>query len=310
MTSNLARSIGTSGGRTSVCWVMLGGMLFGTAGTAQALAPVGATPLGVGTVRLLGGAAVLLGAALLVRRRPDAAIPVLRTKWGLLAGACSAGYQVCFFGSIEQSGVVLGTLVTVASAPVLAGLLSWAVLHDRPNRAWVTATGVCIVGLIMLSADGFHRARPAGVVLGLGAALAMAGYNVAAKRLLNGGAAVLDLLASTFMFGGTLLLPLGVMQPLGWLLTASGATVAIYLGVATMALANIFMAFGLKRLRPGPVTTLTLADPLTATFLGVFLLQETLSAPAVLGLVLVLLGLLLQGATSANGEERPLLAAA
>jgi DME family drug/metabolite transporter len=139
-----------------------------------------------------------------------------------------------------------------------------------------------------------------GVLLAFGAGCAMATYNVAAKQLMESGSALLDVLTGTFLLGGTLLIPLLVVQPLGWLVTADGILIAVYLGAATMALANTFMAIGLKRLRPGPVTTLTLADPLTATFLGFIVLGENLSIPSQLGLVLVALGLLLQGAASAK----------
>lgn len=284
--------------------MVLGGFLFGTAGTVQALGPDGTTPLGVGTARLLIGGMVLLATMVLQGRRVNAGLRLWRTKAGALAGCCSAAYQVCFFASVEETGVALGTLVTVGSAPVLAGLLAWIALGQRANRAWSIATALCLVGLFLLFAEGMSVARPFGVFLALAAGLAAATFNVAAKKLMDGGVAVLDLLTGTFLLGGVLLLPFLLTQPMGWVTTAEGALVALYLGVATMALANILMAFGLKRLAPGPVTTLTLSDPLTATLLGLIVLGETLSASAQIGLVLVLIGLLLQGFTSARRRAR------
>jgi DME family drug/metabolite transporter len=64
------------------------------------------------------------------------------------------------------------------------------------------------------------------------------------------------------------------------------------------------MAFGLQRLTPGPVTTLMLADPLTATILGVMVLGETLAPSAEIGLALVFVGLVLQGVSSARHSRR------
>ena len=106
--------------------VALGGLLFGTAGTAQAVGPGGTTPLGVGGVRLLVGGMVLLAVVMRQGKSPAAALRLWRSRTGLLAGVCVAAYQVCFFAGVQQTGVALGTLVTVGSAPILAGLLAWA----------------------------------------------------------------------------------------------------------------------------------------------------------------------------------------
>ncbi len=283
--------------------VVLGGLLFGTAGTAQALGPGGTTPLGVGGVRLLVGGMVLLAVVVLQGKSPAAALRLWRSRTGLLAGVCVAAYQVCFFAGVQQTGVALGTLVTVGSAPVLAGLLAWAALRHRPTRAWAVATALSLAGLCLLSGEGLRAGPPSGVLLALAAGLAIATFTVAAKQLMDNGVATLDVLTGSFLLGGTLLVPLMINQPLGWLISPGGAFLALYLGVATMALANSLMAHGLKSLAPGPVTTLTLTDPLTATALGVLVLGETLAAPALAGLVLVLLGLLLQGFTSAKRPE-------
>jgi DME family drug/metabolite transporter len=292
------------GGPMAVGSVILGGGLFGTAGTAQALGPSATTPLAVGTARLLVGALLLLAAISFQRRSPVAAVRLWRSRAGLIAGISTGVYQVCFFASVQQTGVALGTLVTVGSAPILAGLLAWAVLAHHPTRAWTIATTVCLVGLILLADQGLALGRPIGIALALIAGLATATFNVAARQMMDRGVPMLDILAGTFLLGAIVLLPFLLAQPLGWVLSVDGALLALYLGVATMALANTFMAYGLKRLTPGPVTTLMLTDPLTATVLGVIVLRETLAAPAVAGLLLVLLGLLLQGFTAAYHRTR------
>ena len=297
------RAVAAGGGRVAVGCVVLGGLLFGTAGTAQALGPGGTTPLGVGGVRLLVGGMVLLAVVVLQGKSPAAALRLWRSRAGFLAGRCVAAYQVCFFAAIQQTGVALGTLVTVGTAPVLAGLLGWAALRHCPTRAWVVATALCIAGLCLLSGEGLRAGRLYGVVLALAAGLAIATFTVAAKQLMDKGVGNLDVLTGSFLLGGALLVPLMITQPLGWLVSPGGAFLALYLGVATMALANSLMAYGLKSLAPGPVTTLTLTDPLIATTLGFFVLGETLASLALAGLALVLLGLLLQGFTSAKRPE-------
>lgn len=293
----------------AVVSVLLAGALFGTAGTAAAMGPEGTTALAVGAARvLLGGLALL---AVLVARGGslDAPLRVLRTAPGLGASVCCAAYQACFFAAVEQTGVAVGTLVTIGSAPVVAGVLARVVNGSPVTRSWLVATGLCLAGLVLLAVQGLDTGAPLGVALALVAGGCAGTYNVLAKRLFDCGTEALPLLAGTFTAGGMLLLPLLATQPLAWLVSGEGIVVALYLGLATMAGANLLMTYGLRRLAPGPVTTLMLADPATAALLGVAVLHEPLSAPLVGGLGLLAAGLMLQSVRAARSvTPRPAIA--
>lgn len=275
-------------------------MLFGTVGTAVALGPPGASPASVGAARVLLGGLVLL-AVMAWRRMPlSAAGRIVASGPGLVASVSTAVYQVCFFAAVATTGVAVGTLVTVGSAPLLAGLLARVVNGTRPTRAWLAATSVCLVGLVLLAADGLAERRPLGVLLALAAGACIASYNVAAKRLFDRGEVALPVLAGPFVLGGLLLVPLLLLAPPTWIATPSGVLLAVYLGVASMAIANLLISYGLRRLAPGPVTTLQLADPVTATVLGVVVLHEFLPVAAWLGVGLLVCGLLWQGLAAAR----------
>lgn len=133
------------------------------------------------------------------------------------------------------------------------------------------------------------------MLFALGAGLCSACYTVAAKVQLTRGVTALEVPTGSFVLGGILLLPLLIGQPLDWVTQPSGIALALYLGIATMAIANTLLARGIHGLRPGPVATLMLTDPLVATILGVVVLGEVLAPVAAVGAVLVFLGLLLQG---------------
>jgi len=194
----------------------------------------------------------------------------------------------------------------VGSAPLFAGLVGWAVLRHRPTLGWLVATVVCLVGLGLLTAPGLSGGSAIGFLLALGAGLCIAGYNVAARIQLDRGVGALEVPAGSFVLGGALLLPLLCVQPLAWLSTPSGAAMALYLGVATMGLANVLLTRGMRTLTPGPATTLMLTDPVVATVLGVVVLGETLEAVEVLGVLVILGGLFLQGALASRGAvEEP-----
>lgn len=288
------------GNAGAVGLVLLAAVLFGTTGTAQALGPDGTTPLGVGAARLGVGGTALLAVLPLLGRSPRRAAALWRHPAGQLAALCTALYQVFFFAGVAEAGVALGTLVTIGSGPVFAGLLAWAALGERPLGAWVAATAVCVSGLVLLSADGLTGGSALGLLAALASGLAYAAYTVAAKHLLDRGHQPAEVMASAFGLGGLLLAPVLLTQPLGWLGSPSGAVLALYLGLATTTAAYLLFGRGLAVLSAGPVTTLVLAEPLVATLLGVALLGERLAPIGLVGAALVLGGLVLQGVRSAR----------
>lgn len=287
--------------------VLLAAVLFGTTGTAQALGPDGSTPLGVGAARLAVGGLALLALLPLLGGRPAAATALWRTPVGVLAGLCTALYQVCFFAGVDRAGVAVGTLVTIGSGPVFAGLLAAVVLRDRPGRGWVAATALCVAGLSLLtstSGDG-GAVEVVGLLLALLSGLAYAAYTVAAKSLLTAGHGSATVMASAFGLGGLVLLPVLALQPLAWLTEPDGLALAGYLGLVTTAVAYVLFGRGLAVLPAGPVTTLVLAEPLVATVLGVGLLGEHLAPAGVAGAGLVLAGLVLQGTLATRRAPVP-----
>ena len=68
--------------------------------------------------------------------------------------------------------------------------------------------------------------------------------------------------------------------------------VVLHLGLASMALSYWFFARGLRLLPVSTAVTLTLAEPMTATMLGLIVLGERLSGQSLAGVVLIFAGLL------------------
>lgn len=281
--------------RAGVASVIAGAVLFSTAGTAQALADVDSTPLGVGTARLVVGTVVLVLVLPLFRQRRRDVLRLWRRPPVLLAGACVGLYQWTFFAGVKGAGVALGTVLIIGSAPLLAGAISWVAFRRAPSVTWLVTTLVGVLGLVLLSSDGIRSGNPAGVVASLTAGLCVAIYTVAVKTVLNDGVHPAVLLAATCGFGGLFLLPFVWTQPLAWLLLPQGFALAVYLGVATLAVANTLQLRGIDALGPAPVNTLMLAEPMLATIWGLVLLGESISTSGVLGLVLVIGGLIVEG---------------
>jgi DME family drug/metabolite transporter len=294
-------------GRRAVFAVLFAAALFGTTGTAQALGPASTTPLGVGAARLVIGGLALVAVLPLVGARRTDVLALWRTPTGLMAGVCTGLYQVCFFAGVERAGVAVGTLAAIGSGPVLTGLLSRWLLRERPGRAWVAATGLCVAGLALLVLAGGTSGSTdtVGVFLALLAGLAYATYTVLAKQQLDAGRAPSVVMAAAFGLGGLLSVPVLLTQPIGWLAEGSGVALALYLGLVTTTLAYLLFVRGLAVLAAGPVTTLVLAEPVVATTLGIVILGERLSAVSAAGAALVLAGLLVQGRAAATVSPAP-----
>jgi DME family drug/metabolite transporter len=269
--------------------VLLASLCFGTTGTAQALGPDGAQPLAVGAVRIAIGAALLVA----VLRMRGGGLPH-RSDLGALAFAAGgvAAYQLCFFAAVRETGVAVGTVVALGSAPALAGALGWLVDRDAPTPNWLVATALAIAGVAVLAlAGGGADVRPAGVALALGAGASYALFTLGSKRLLDAGHGTEAVMAWAFGAGAILLVPVLVIGDLAWLGEPSGIAMALWLGAIATALAYLLFAAGLQRLPPRDVTTLTLAEPVTATILSLVVLGERPAGLAIAGIVLVLAGL-------------------
>jgi DME family drug/metabolite transporter len=263
--------------------VLFSAVCFGTTGTAQALGP-DASPVTVGAARIALGGALLY----LIAR-------ALHGSWSRLllgAGAAVAAYQLCFFAAVDDTGVAVGTVVALGSAPAMAGLLAATMLGTPLTRRWAASTGLATVGVLLLVLGGEDaHVSAVGVLLALGAGAGYASYTVAAKRRLDEGEEPETVMAGAFGAGGLLLLPVLAFGDIEWLGSGEGMAMILFLGTVPTALAYVAFSRGLRSLSAGETATLTLAEPLTAAALGALVLSERPGALAIAGAGLVLAGL-------------------
>ncbi len=318
----------------AVVFALIAAVLFGTTGTAQALGPAGASSLSVGSARIVvGGAALALVAWLMSLRSRRALrdlepgepitgmltlhIPNLSAPEPQLTRAASArwrawptvaigaaaiiAYQFTFFLGMSMNGVAIGAVVAIGSGPIFTGLFEWFLSRSFPGNAWLVATVVAVVGIALLSGFGETGVTsPAGLLLSLGAGACYAFYALSAKKLLVDGWTPIGSVAVIFGWSAIGALPILIFSGSGWLVSPNGVVMALWLGIATITVACLFLANALSSLAASTVATLGLAEPMTATLLGVFVLHETLSGRAISGLVLVVFGLVLIGSLRAR----------
>ena len=270
-------------------YVLFAAVLFGTTGTAQALGPAGLSPLTVGAARVVLGGGVLGLLALPGSRAAARMSPGLV----LCAGVAIAIYQLTFFEAVHRAGVAVGAVVAIGSGPIAAGVLERGFGDTWPGARWRAATALAIAGIVALTLGGAGRAAASttGVLLALASGTAYATYTVIAKRLLSGGAGPVRVMGAAFGVGSLLLLPVLLVGNTQWLHTTRGIELAAYLAVGPTILAYLLFARGLRRLTASETTTIVLAEPVTATILGVVVLHQPLGAAAIVGVLLVIAGI-------------------
>ncbi len=268
-------------------------VLWGTVGPAQALAGTSLGPAALGGWRLLVGGAVL---AALARRHLRALLPAMRQGLArplLICAAATGIFQAAFLYSTARTGAALATVVALGIAPVATGLIARSVNGERLTRTWLVSTSAAVAGCALLLAPtgagvdavGLLAATVSGICYGL--------YTVYAKQLTTDHPHVHLPAVSA------LSLLLGAVPLMPWMVTDTAALTqpaALYLiawlGLVTTALAYWLFSVGIPSTSAAAVGTLSLAEPLAASFLGLFVLHEHLTTTTALGSLLILGGLI------------------
>ena len=306
---------GETGGRASrrarlggIGLIALASLLWGTTGTSATFAPE-AGPLAIGAAALgIGG---LLQAAI--------AVPALRAAWPalrirlplvLLGAVAVAVYPLAFYSSMRLAGVAVGSVVSLASAPLASGVLERIVDRLPLSRWWMLAAGLGVVGCILLSASKLEAgavgdaaagaAVPLGILLGLVAGATYAVYSWVARRLIDDGIGRAASMGAVFGAGGLLLMPVLLVTGAPLVATPQAFAVAAYMALVPMFLGYLLFGFGLTRVSASTATTVTLTEPAVAAVLAVLVVGEQLSAVGWAGLGVIALVLVLLSVAPTN----------
>jgi drug/metabolite transporter, DME family len=287
--------------RRSLLLIAIAAVLWGTVGvttkTLYRLTPT--TPISVGFFRLAFAAPILLAACWARLGRRAFAVEWRGLRAMLLVGAMLACYQVCFFAAVADAGVVIATLVTLCSAPVLVALFSVALLRQRLAMATALALACAIAGtmLLVVTPDAGSHASVRGVLLALASAAGYAAIALAARGLAR-RYHPLQVTAIGFAAGALLLLPIALAAGLVVSYPAAGWLLLVYLGAVPSALGYGLYLTGMRVTLAPVASIVTLIEPLTATILAWTLLGERLGPWGVPGALLLLsaLAVLYRGA--------------
>ncbi|MFD9356095.1 DMT family transporter [Streptomyces sp. NPDC060031] len=295
----------------NLLYLVVAGAAWGTAGAAASLLFLASDlgPLALSFWRCAGGLAVLL--AVLAVRRPRAgaravvARPSARSLIG--TGLLFTLFQSAYFAAVRETGLAVGTVVTLGAGPVLIALGARHWMGERLGRGGAAAVGGALAGLaVLVLGSGGGEVRPLGVGLALLSAAGYAGMTLRARWLGQRGIGGDPLVTTAWSVavGTVCLLPLAVVE--GALPhTAEPARVLwllVYVATVPTALAYALYFTGAAAVRAATVSVIMLIEPVSAAVIAVLLLGERLTGAVVLGTVLLLTAV---GALIAAEARRP-----
>lgn len=269
--------------------LILAGVFFGTTGTAQALGPKGISGMAVGSARLICGALLLwLFTQFVPKTKQKMA---RRDLW--LAAIGIALYQLTFFSAVRSTGVAVGTVTALGSAPALTGVIAYLINREKPSRHWFIATLITTCGIIVLSnAKGFDQFNAIGFLLAICAGASYSLFAVASKQALVSGVGIPEAMSRIFALSAILAFPFLFIGDFNGLVSTDGMLMILWLGLVPTAFAYIAYAYGLHGVRASTASTLILAEPATATLLAAVVLGETLNSTSWMGIGIIVSGLI------------------
>ena len=274
--------------------VVLAAVCFATTGTAQQLGPDSSSPLGVAAIRFFIGSIVLFIIAFLRPSRNPISQQQPLATWVWVATAFGqALYGAAFFSAVRSTGVAVGTVVALGSAPLITGAITAFFSRKAPSRSWLGTTTFAIIGMSLIVVSGKEsQVTVSGVALALFAGLGYALFALGSKTILSSGVSSELAMAKVFGVASLMLAPTLFFVDYKWLLHGDAIVMVVWLGVVTLALAYWSYATGLRQLEPSQTTMITLVEPVVATLLGAVVLSERPSVLAWCGIVVVIAALL------------------
>ncbi len=271
-------------------------LLWGTTGvgvriihdrSGLAAVPIGCYRLAIAAVALT---LVFRGPGL---RRAQAALR--KHRWSLvLSGAGLGLYQALYFIGVQDVGVSIATLVSLAVAPVAITAVTAVTRRRMPTPGALATVGCAVVGLAMISlAAGSTSGAPhplVGVLASLGSGLGYAATTLLNRRLTADGDPLL-LTAATSAIGALVLLPLALPFGMAWPSDPVANGWLIYIGIVSTVVAYGLFYAGLRTTPPEAAGVLTLLEPLTAAVLAALLLHESLTPLGWAGAALLLVAI-------------------
>ncbi len=280
--------------------VVLASVLWGTTGTAASFTQ-GVSPFAIGAFATgVGGLLLMLYSrrSLISNRTVLLENPVLL----LVGSAAVAVYPLAFYAAMNWSGVAIGTVISIASAPFFTMLLECLISKKRASLSWMVSFVLGALGIGFLIMGNPHNGTAAldeglyslGLVLGMLAGLTYAIYSWVAKALIDKGAQSQSSMASMFGLASLVLIPSLLLTGDNLFLNAEHVGIAFYMAIFPMFVGYLLFGYGLRTIEASKATLITLLEPAVATLFAIWIIGEKLTALGWVGMLSIIVCLVLQ----------------
>ena len=290
---------GASGALRGIAAALTAGCLWGTVGVfVRVFTGLGYSPLSIVFVRM-SIAFALTFVALLVTGRRNLLHVRLRDLWCFIGTGVSSAILLNLFFSLS---VLMNSLslaaILISTAPVFVVILSAPIFGERITAVKVQALILCFAGCALTSGvvSGGPVFSAGGVIIGLLAGLGYAMYSLFTRAALNRGYDSLTVNVYSFGIGALACAPFANFALIAATVSDAPGRMAVLLVAHTLCTSlfpYILYTYSMKYLDTGKASILVSVEPVAATFFGLALYSETLSAVSVAGIVLVLFAIAL-----------------
>ena len=243
----------------------------------------------IALVRALIGTLFLLGLLLLKKQKPDFQAIRRNIKTLALTGTAMGFNWILLFEAYRYTTVAVATLCYYFSA-IFVVIASPIVLKEKLTPFKAACASVALLGMILVSGvlEGGASFSPAGVALGLGAAVLYATVVLLNKRLT--GISSFDTTIAQLGVAAIVLLPYVLLtEPLTALtLAPTGLAMLLVVAIIHTGIAYAMYFASLQKLNAQTVALFSYLDPVVALLLSVFVLGEPMTMLGAVGAVLVL----------------------
>jgi drug/metabolite transporter (DMT)-like permease len=237
------------------------------------------------------------------RHASSKAPPAPATRLIALAGFCFAGDLAVWHWSIVLTSVATATLLANC-APIFVALAAWFLFGKRLQPVFIAGLTLAVGGMILLLRGDLALGGRAlvGDALGLATAIFYAGYQLTVTRARD-TVSTARLMAGSSIATAAILLPIALLSGERFLpQSVSGWMILIALALIVHASGQSLIAYAMAHLPATFSSVGLLLQPLVAAALGWTVLGETLTALAMFGGLLVLLGIRVAHAAGRSGS--------
>ena len=223
-------------------------------------------------------------------------LPKKVTRWTLLAAGGSMATQFLFVTSTKLT-TAANSIFLQYTAPIYVVVLAYLLLREKPLRSDLIAMGIIFIGLLLffgdqLSPDGFYGNILA-VLSGMTSAIMMVSFRAQKNSSPEDSVLIASLVIAIFGFPSVL--------KESW--TISGWSVLAYLGIFQIGVAFIFFTKGIKHIPALEANLIGTLEPILNPVWVFLFLGERMGKSALLGGLVVLMGVIVSAVGSARTDK-------